>query len=216
MCGSKDVGKTRVVEGLVGYLKSKGFAVGTVKHVRGDVALEPDAADSMRHLRAGAGCVVTVSDTATHVAAGRPGRSGDEALGEACGRYLAGCDYVVVEGFKNAAIPKILVTRGVQDVPRGLSDVIACVYSGGKPKRMQAFKHSEINKLGRFLLDAGVLAKPGVRAYLRVNDAPVPMNQFVVQALTGVLEGFVGSLHGIERPAKIEISMTKPKSGTSY
>jgi len=211
VCGSKDAGKTRVVAGLVRYLRSKGFSVGTVKHVHGDVALEPDAADSVRHLAAGAECVVTVSDASTHVTAGRPGRSGDEALGETCGRYLAACDYIVVEGFKKAAIPKILVTRGGQDVPRGLTDVIARVYSGVKPKGLPAFKHSEIKRLGRFLLEEGVLTKSGARAHLRVNDKAVPMNEFVSRALASILEGFVGSLRDTEKPAKIEINISKPR-----
>lgn len=211
VCGSKDVGKTRVVEGLARFLRSKGFSVGTVKHVHGDVALEPYAADSMRHLSAGAACVVAVSDTAAHVTAGRAGRSDDQGLAETCGRYLATCDCIVVEGFKRAAIPKILVTRSESDVPRGLNHVMARVYSGAKPKGLPAFRHSEIQKLGRFLLDEGVLVKPGARAHLMVNDKAVPMNEFVGRALAGILEGFVGSLRDTEKPTKIEVSISTPR-----
>lgn len=211
VCGSKDVGKTRVVEGLARFLKGKGFSVGTVKHVHGDVALEPYAADSMRHLAAGAGCVVALSDVAVHVTAPRPARPDDQRLAETCARYLAACDYVVVEGFKRSALPKILVTQRTSDVPRGLKHVVACVYSGAAPKALPAFKHNEIRKLGRFLLEQGVLAEPGARAHLTVNDRVVPMNEFVSRALAGVLEGFVGSLRGTEKAHRVEVGLSKPR-----
>jgi hypothetical protein len=165
----------------------------------------------MRHLSAGAACVAVVSNAAAHVATARLEHSGDHGLGDTCSRYLVDCDFILVEGFKRSAIPKILVTQLESDVPRGLVNVVACVYSGSKPKGVPAFKHSEIRRLGRFLLEEGVLAKPAMHAHLRVNDRPVPMNEFVSRALAGLLEGFVGSLRDTEKPAKIEVYIRKPR-----
>jgi molybdopterin-guanine dinucleotide biosynthesis protein B len=207
--GHKDVGKTRVVEGLVAYLKAKGFSVGTVKHVHGPVALEPKTVDSGRHLAAGATCAVTVSDRmvqATSGLGGRARKSAQAALDEALVRHLAGCDCVIVEGFKALALPKVVVTSGGTQPPR-LENVVAYVYRGAKPKSLPAFRQSEVRKLGAFLLKSGILAPGGAAAHLVVNDKQVPMNEFVARALAGVIQGFVGSLRDVESPEKIELTI---------
>ena len=204
--GTKDTGKTRIVEVLVKYLRRRGYSVATVKHIHGKVAFEPAAVDSARHFAAGAGSVVTVSGDAIYLTADQPLADPEAALARICARYLAAFDYVIVEGFKHVAIPKIVVRRRPGDTPRALSNVVAYVYSGPKPKDLPAFTHSEVKKLGAFLLKSGILAKPGTRIHLSVNDAPIPMNEFVRSALTGVLEGFISSLRDVEPPEKIEIT----------
>jgi molybdopterin-guanine dinucleotide biosynthesis protein B len=209
--GHKDAGKTRVVEGLVRYLTGKGFTVGTVKHVHGRVTLEPRATDSARHLRAGAACAVTVSDLmmqASRTSGGEGRKSAQRMLDEALARHLAACDCVIVEGFKGLALPKVVVTSG-GGMPPGLTNVVACVYRGAKPKSLPAFRPGEVRKLGEFLLKRGILKPGGAAAHLAVDDKPVPMNEFVARALAGVVEGFVESLRGVKQPAKIQITIKR-------
>jgi molybdopterin-guanine dinucleotide biosynthesis protein B len=207
--GHKDVGKTGVVEGLVAYLKGKGFSVGTVKHVHGSVALEPRTVDSGRHLAAGAACAVTVSDTmvqATRGVGAKAKRPAQAMLDDALARHLAGCDCVIAEGFKGSALPKIVVVAGGA-MPPGLKNVVACVYRGAKPKGLPAFRPGEAKKLGAFLLKSGILGPGGAAAHLAVNDKPVPMNEFVARALAGVIQGFVGALRDVESPRKIDLTI---------
>ncbi len=212
VCGSKDTGKTVVVEGLVRFLTAKGFTVGTVKHVHGEIALEPKAKDSTRHLAAGADRVVAVGDGVTQVMMQEKDQgSPADLLERAAARYLFACDYVVVEGFKHVDTPKIVVTRQPDDMPQHLENVVACVYQGTRPDVLPAFKPDEIEKLVNFLFESGVLAPVGPGAHLTVNGKPVSMNEFVRRALTGVLEGFVGSLRDVEPPAEIEISIKHPR-----
>lgn len=209
--GHKDAGKTRVVEGLVAYLKTKGFSVGTVKHVHGRVALEPATVDSGRHLAAGAACAVTVSAAAEQASrpAGRGAGGSPGALLEAAlARHLAGCDCVVVEGFKASALPKVVVVAGGA-MPPGLKNVVACVYRGARPRISPAFRPGEVKKMGAFLLTSGVLKPAGTAAHLMVDDRPVPMNEFVARALAGVIQGLVGTLRDVKSPKKIDITIKR-------
>jgi molybdopterin-guanine dinucleotide biosynthesis protein MobB len=223
VCGSKDTGKTTVVEGLVRFLKATGASVGTLKHVHGELAADPAAKDSSRHLAAGADCAVAVAERSTQVlvadgapepGAGAGAGAGSEMLERAAARYLGLCDYIVVEGFKHAGLPKIVVTRRAEDIPPGLGHVIAYIYWDSKPAGLPvgvpAFKPDEIEKLGSFLFEGRILAPPGPTAQLVVNGKPVPMNEFVGQALSGVLKGFIGTLRDVEPPKTIEISVKFP------
>jgi molybdopterin-guanine dinucleotide biosynthesis protein B len=207
--GTKDTGKTRVVEALVKYLRRKGFSVATVKHVHGKAAFEPVTSDSARHLAAGASTAVAISADSIFLTAGPTPAGAADAFTRACAQYLAAFDYVIVEGFKHVTIPKIVVTRSPGDIPRNLTHVVAYVYFGPRPPkglRLPVFAKNERAKLGRFLLKSGILAEPAARIHLSVNDTPIPMNEFVRSALTGVLEGFITRLRDIAPAEKIELT----------
>ena len=218
ICGHKDTGKTAVVEGLVRFLKARGFTVGTAKHAHGAVAAPPEDTDSERHLAAGADCAVVAGGDRVQVNVRPAGGTalGAEAAAEAgevletlAARYLAACDCIVAEGFKRAEIPKIVVSREPGDVPEGLTQVVACVSDRPQPGGPPTFRPNEIEKLGVFLLDKGLLAPGGPTAHLVVNGRPVPMNEFVRGALSGVLAGFISSLRGVPDPTTIEISIRR-------
>ena len=221
VCGHKDTGKTRVVEGVVKFLKAKGFSVGTVKHAHGAIVTEPASTDSARHLAAGADGVVVEGGEVIQISmkppvtpkkdsAAGPQLAADGAL-EAAARHLFACDYIVVEGFKRADIPKILVTMRAEDVPEGLMRVVACVGDGPKPANLPGFALDQLAALGVFLFDKGILAPVGPTAHLVVNGKPIPMNEFVRSALSGVLQGFLTSLRDVENPTTIEISIKRPR-----
>jgi len=111
----------------------------------------------------------------------------------------------VVEGFKRAGIPKIVVTARAEDVPEGLTQVVACVGDGPAAGGTPVFKLDEIDNLGALLFDKHILAPAGPTAHLVVNGRPIPMNEFVTRALSGVLEGFLTSLRDVENPTTIEV-----------
>lgn len=235
----KDVGKTRLVEGLVSCLRQKGFSAGTVKHAESGVALDGGARDSERHLAAGADCAVAIGETlvqaitrtdvassaAAAVAGGRAGEGDLTASGleRVVARYLGLCDYVVLEGFKGLDVPKIVVVGPDGSKPAGLKNVVALVWPGdaceSRPKDVPAeskglplFAIDEADKLCEMLFARGVLKPPLARAQLMVNGKPVPLNEFVGSALAGVLEGFVGRLRDVGAPTTIEVTITKPRS----
>ena len=206
--GFKHSGKTQMVEGLVALLSRKGFAVGTVKHVHDDLALQPAAKDSIRHLDAGAGTTVVVGKGMVEVL-DRDGKDLETVVAQ----YLHLCDYIVVEGFKHAGIPKIAVVSEGEDIFKEAENIVAVVCRGDKPDDYPAFTPEETDKLADFLFEKKVLQEPGQRSSLLVNGRPVPMNEFVQNSLSGVIMGFIASLRGVERPTTIELTI-KLGSGT--
>ncbi len=100
--GYKKSGKTTLVEQLVQELAKRG-SVGTVKHMPGH-DLNPDGTDTGKYMNAGAMVVlgVTTSGTAKFI----PGTELGNALDELAN---SGMDYVVVEGFKDSRLPKIIL-----------------------------------------------------------------------------------------------------------
>lgn len=198
--GWKDTGKTTVVEHLVRLLAARGYTVGTVKHVHSPISLEPEATDSMKHLGAGAALTVTAGQDLT-VTLDRSCYDLDQAIS----RHLWVCDYIVVEGFKGADIPKIAVIAEGGVIPPEASNVVAAVYRGQPPEGYPVFTFDEIDRLVDYLFENGILKQPSGRTELHVNGKPVPLNEFVQASLAGVIRGFIASLKDVEPPSTITL-----------
>ena len=114
-CGYSGSGKTTLVEQLIGRLKRAGQRVSVVKHAHHAFDIDHEGKDSWRHRRAGAFEVVIASDrrlAKVREFETRAAPSVHELIGE-----LDPCDWVLVEGFKRAALPKIEIWRAATDQP---------------------------------------------------------------------------------------------------
>jgi molybdopterin-guanine dinucleotide biosynthesis protein B len=114
-CGYSGSGKTTLVEQLIARLKRAGQRVSVVKHAHHAFDIDHEGKDSWRHRRAGAFEVVIASDRRLakmreFEAPAQP--SVHDLIGE-----LDACDWVLIEGFKRAALPKIEVWRASTDKP---------------------------------------------------------------------------------------------------
>ena len=99
--GYKKTGKTTLVERLVSELSKLG-KVGTIKHTNEEIL--PLAGDTERHLDSGSSAVVAVTPTRSIKVMRDPGIEGAiKALS------AEGVDFIVVEGFKKSALPKIAI-----------------------------------------------------------------------------------------------------------
>ena len=98
-------GKTTVLEKLIRELTARGLRVGTVKHDGHDFEIDHPGKDSYRHTQAGAKTTVITSPekTAAIIQQG-------ETL-EQCLAQFTNVDVILVEGFKNADIPQIGLSR---------------------------------------------------------------------------------------------------------
>jgi molybdopterin-guanine dinucleotide biosynthesis protein B len=107
--GPSGVGKTTLVERLIPLLKGNGQRVSVIKHAHKRFDIDQPGKDSFRHREAGAGEVLLAS--AHRLALLR--ELGDGGLPElpALVAELSPCDWVLVEGFKHAAVPKVEVWR---------------------------------------------------------------------------------------------------------
>jgi len=126
--GESGSGKTMLIAQLVPLLRARGHRVGTAKHAPHSATLDLADKDSFRHRAAGAERTLVVAESNLALFSERdPG----EPLERTIERTFAGCDLVLLEGFKRGSFPKIEVycPRG-QDAPRPLCweiEVIAAV-----------------------------------------------------------------------------------------
>lgn len=195
--GWKASGKTTVVEAMVSFLKSRGFVVGTVKHAM-EIKLNEPATDSWRHRKAGASrCVVTAEDSTLLI------DSQTHDLDLILSRYLWMCDFVVVEGFKHLAIPKIVVASQ-EGTPEGLSNVVAFVGDTKDPK-IPSFDIGQIDLLCQYLFDKGVIRPAQFGIKLVIDNHTIPLNEFVKRSLAGVLTGFIRVLKSVNKPQCVEV-----------
>jgi molybdopterin-guanine dinucleotide biosynthesis adapter protein len=114
-CGFSGSGKTTLVEQLIGGLKLAGQRVSVVKHAHHDFDIDHEGKDSWRHRQAGAFEVIVASDK-------RLAKIREYDVQAAPDIHdlieeLLDCDWVLVEGFKRAALPKIEIWRAAASKP---------------------------------------------------------------------------------------------------
>ena len=109
MAGWSGSGKTTLVEKLIPHFTARGLRVSVIKHAHHGFDLDKPGKDSYRHREAGAVQVLMLSNdrwVLMHELRGAPEPTLDEQL-----RLLAPCDLVLIEGYKEAAVPKIEIHR---------------------------------------------------------------------------------------------------------
>ncbi len=114
-CGYSGSGKTTLVEQLIDHLKRAGQRVSVVKHAHHAFDIDHEGKDSWRHRRAGAFEVVIASDrrlAKIREFEQRAAPDVNDLIAE-----LSDCDWVLVEGFKRAELPKIEIWRASTGQP---------------------------------------------------------------------------------------------------
>ena len=104
--GWSGAGKTTLITAVLPLLAARGLRVATVKHTHHDFDLDRPGKDSFRHREAGAGEVLLVGGVRWALLHEGP----PPPLGRLLSR-LAPVDLVLVEGFRQEALPKIEVFR---------------------------------------------------------------------------------------------------------
>lgn len=107
--GWKKSGKTTLIEQLIPRLARRGLKVMTVKHTHHDLGPLNGSTDGERHARAGALETFVIAPDAWEISGCRQ-VGPPPALGE-LSPHIANADVVIVEGFKDAPIPKIELRR---------------------------------------------------------------------------------------------------------
>jgi molybdopterin-guanine dinucleotide biosynthesis protein B len=108
-------GKTTLVEQLIPRLAQRGLRVAVVKHAHHDFDIDVPGKDSYRHRHAG--CQEVLVSSARRWALMHELRGADElTLAQALAR-LSPCDLVLIEGYKQAALPKLEIYRGALGKP---------------------------------------------------------------------------------------------------
>ena len=149
-CGYSGSGKTTLVEQLIGHLKRAGQRVSVVKHAHHAFDIDHEGKDSWRHRQAGAYEVVIASSrrmAKIREFEAQAAPTVHQLVGE-----LSDCDWVLVEGFKRAALPKIEIWRPAHGAPvqypHDAHVVAVCTDSPGELPEPTALPLLDLNDAG--------------------------------------------------------------------
>ncbi len=145
--GPKKSGKTTLLEFLIRELRNKGLRIGALKHSSHQHPLDKEGSDSDRLRKAGGN--PTIFSTPNGMAIFL-----DDTLGpnteEILSTVYRDCDLVLVESFRDAPGPKIVVGDR-EEIPPQLANVIAVVNEHGVHSHYPAFQ-SQDSKLIYFII----------------------------------------------------------------
>ena len=158
-CGYSGSGKTTLVEQLIVRLRLADQRVSVVKHAHHDFDIDHVGKDSWRHRQAGAYEVVIASNR--RLAKMREYPATEEPTVEQLIDELDDCDWVLVEGFKNAALPKIEVWRAstgkrarYPDDPFVIAIATDSAASLPAPTGLPVIDLNDADAVARFVLDS--------------------------------------------------------------
>ena len=106
ICGYHNSGKTTLIEKLIRRLRNEGYKIATIKNIPKKFSIDTEGKDTWKHRHAGASVVVASSpdETAFIFKRGMELKEIADILNE-----IARPDLILVEGHKQAEVPKISV-----------------------------------------------------------------------------------------------------------
>lgn len=108
--GYKNSGKTTLICGLIPLLQRHGCTVAVIKHDAHDYEMDHPGTDTLQQRQAGASAIAITSGRKTSVIEER-----SSSLAELISAFSS-YDYVLVEGFKHEAYPKIVLVHNEEDL----------------------------------------------------------------------------------------------------
>jgi molybdopterin-guanine dinucleotide biosynthesis protein B len=116
--GVSDSGKTTTVEHLIKEMRRRGYGVGTVKNIHfEEFALDTEGTNTWRHRKAGSEMVAAWGLYETDLII--PRRLDINEL-----LAFFNLDYVILEGFSDIRVPKILCARSETEIEERLDDLV--------------------------------------------------------------------------------------------
>lgn len=151
--GYKNTGKTTLVCRLVAELKRRGYRVGTLKHDAHDFRMDHEGTDTFKHRQAGADLVAIASPEKWVVQgwANQP-PSLEEML-----QKFADVDLVIVEGYKQGPLPKIVIAdrQGTIFQQETLENVVSVAVAGDAsllaPSGVPVYDRNEIDSFVKII-----------------------------------------------------------------
>lgn len=114
ICGHSGSGKTTLLKKLIPQLKSLNIRLAVIKHCHHNVDIDTPGKDSYELRQSGADQIIVASDNRWALITETPNNNLN--LDELAAKF-AHVDLVLVEGFKNEAIPKIVCYRANNSNP---------------------------------------------------------------------------------------------------
>jgi molybdopterin-guanine dinucleotide biosynthesis protein B len=108
--GYKNTGKTTLVCRLTERFKQEGYKVGTIKHDAHHFEIDTPGTDTWKHQKAGADFTAITSPARTAII-----KQHEEPI-ERLIEQMQDADAILIEGFKGADYPKIIMIRSAADL----------------------------------------------------------------------------------------------------
>ncbi|WP_168121117.1 molybdopterin-guanine dinucleotide biosynthesis protein B [Paenibacillus sp. HB172176] len=108
--GYKNSGKTKLICRLTEMLKRLRCRVGTIKHDAHDFQMDTPGTDTWQHQAAGADITAIASSKRTAILKKKP-----DTLRQLINQMSDDVDVILIEGFKEAPFPKIIMLRNGDD-----------------------------------------------------------------------------------------------------
>ena len=104
-------GKTTLIERLIPLLSARGLTVGVLKHAHHSFDIDQPQKDSHRFRSAGCRQVAVSSARRWAFVHEHAANAPEATMEDMLARFVPTCDLVLVEGYKNAPLPKLEVWR---------------------------------------------------------------------------------------------------------
>lgn len=119
--GSKNSGKTYLIEKLINEFIADGYSVAVIKHDGHDYTMDHEGTDTDRFFKAGAAYTCIFNEHKYSI------NSANAAEPEYLIKSVSSVDIIILEGFKNSDYPKVELVRKEAGVKRVCSSPIICL-----------------------------------------------------------------------------------------
>lgn len=109
--GYKNSGKTTLIGALLQHWSTQGKKIAVIKHDAHEFQMDHAGTDTYAHTQAGAAAIAISSATRTAII-----EQHTSSLDELISRFVSGYDLILVEGFKQAHYPKIVIVADEQGI----------------------------------------------------------------------------------------------------
>ncbi len=221
--GEKDSGKTKLMQKLVGHF-AKDYRVATVKHIgQSGFSIDRAGTDTMRHAEAGAALVVASSDVETSFLLKEARDIGEI---ENIVHKLGDFDLILVEGFKSADIPKIMVGKGrkrkntLMRYEGDFKDLVQMIEGMLSIERVhRKLPHLDCGECGYDCHGLAELIEAGEKGFqdchyfterrirIEVDGKVIPIGRFAADIVSSTLSGMLSSLKKVGEIRDVRIEM---------
>ena len=205
--GFKNSGKSTLCRELIAYLKREGLSVGYIKRTAEEIS-PPEGTDTARARALGVDTLLWNGSDFRY-----EHRACDGAVDPlwAAGKFFPAADLVIMEGGKEIALPKIWVLREGEEQP-DYPGIFALYDRHGEGDGKDRYGRGEIPRLGARVLD--IVRRARIRTRVYIDDASLPIKDFISDFVEGGIRGMLGSLKGVPdegRSGALRIYVASPE-----
>ena len=206
--GSAKSGKTFFIEKLVSELRRRKYKVGAIKHTSHSFEIDKPGKDSYRLKECGSIIGGIFSNDKIMVI--RDLEEGEDIL-KLVFEYFYGMDLVLIEGYREYKLPKILILASdkIKKETDGFNkdEIIAVIGTGKINTDLNYFGRYEVKKVANFIEENYIkVYKEMEDVDLFVSGKHVMLKDYLKKLVGNVIAGIVKSLKGGEKDLKsIEI-----------